>query len=296
MKVTGFSIIKNAVQFDYPIVAAIQSILPICDDFIIAIGDSDDGTEQLIEQIKSSKIKVVKTQWNQQLRKGGYVLAEETNKALKHIPKDSDWAFYIQGDEVIHEKYLQSIHKAMQHYKEEVSVDGLLFEYVHFYGSYDYIGNSSKWYSHEIRVIKNQPNIYSYRDAQGFRKDKNKKLKVVPIEACVYHYGWVKHPQIMQQKKENSIRYYHNDEWIKKNTSNESSYDYAKKIENIRRFKGKHPKVMEKRIAKKNWEFLYDISKNKVSIKDRIKFFLKTYLGINSYYVNYKIIRPKKKG
>jgi hypothetical protein len=29
---------------DYPIVEAIKSILPICDDFVVAVGNSDDDT------------------------------------------------------------------------------------------------------------------------------------------------------------------------------------------------------------------------------------------------------------
>jgi hypothetical protein len=123
------------------------------------------------------------------------VLAQETDKAFAGVSGDSDWAFYIQGDEVVHEKYLDTIHESMQEYKDDFRVDGLLFKYLHFYGSFDYVGASSKWYKHEIRVIRNDPSIYSYRDAQGFRKGNNEKLVVKPVDAYVYHYGWVKEPK-----------------------------------------------------------------------------------------------------
>ena len=108
MKVVGFSFIRNAIKFDYPIVEAIKSILPICDEFIIAVGKSEDNTKELILSINSEKIKIIDTIWDENLRQGGRVLADETDKAFNQI-SGADWAFYIQGDEVIHEKYLRII-------------------------------------------------------------------------------------------------------------------------------------------------------------------------------------------
>src|SRR5690606_12122201 len=104
------------------------------------------------------------------LRTGGRVLAVETDKAFNAIDDDTDWCFYIQGDEVMHERYLQTVLAEMQRWKDDRRVDGLLFKYLHFYGSYDYVGTSSKWYPNEIRIIRKDKSIYSYKDAQGFRK------------------------------------------------------------------------------------------------------------------------------
>ena len=118
MKVCGFTFIRNAIKYDYPIVEAIQSILPICDEFIVAVGNSDDDTLGLIQNISADKIKIVETTWDDTQRKDGKVLAIETNKAFKNIPKDADWCFYIQGDEVIHEKYLPIIKKEMEKHQE----------------------------------------------------------------------------------------------------------------------------------------------------------------------------------
>jgi len=160
LKVTGFSFVKNALIYDYPVVEAIKSILPICDEFVVAVGKSDDKTLELIQSIAPEKIRIIETVWDESLREGGRVLAVETDKAFKAIAKDSDWAFYIQGDEVVHEKYLPVIREAMEKHKEDVDVDGLVLNYNHFYGSYDYVGASAKWYSHEIRVVKNNPKIY----------------------------------------------------------------------------------------------------------------------------------------
>ena len=172
MKVSGFTFIRNAVKYDFPVVEAIISILPVCDDFYVAVGRSDDNTLELIQGIDKNKIRIIETVWDDApaTNSGARVFALETDKAFQAIPKDSDWAFYIQGDEVVHEKYLGNIRSAMERYQNDQKVEGLLFNYLHFYGSYDYIGISPKWYRNEIRVIKNDKSIYSFRDAQGFRK------------------------------------------------------------------------------------------------------------------------------
>ncbi len=212
MKVSGFTFIRNAIKYDYPIVEAIKSILPICDEVIVAVGKSDDATLSLIQNI-DTKILVIETTWDESLKEGGKVLALETNKAFNAVDANSDWCFYIQGDEAIHEKYLDAVYQSMQQYKDDKNVDGLLFKYLHFYGSYDYVGNSNNWYRNEIRVIKNDKRIYSYRDAQGFRKGNNEKLNVKPIDAYIYHYGWVREPHAMQAKFNSFGSLWNGDKW-----------------------------------------------------------------------------------
>ena len=227
MKVTGFSFVRNAIKFDYPIVEAITSILPVCDEFVVAVGKSEDATLDLIRAINSPKIKIIETVWDDSLRKGGKVLALETDKAFAAISPDTDWAFYIQGDEVIHEKYLPVITEAMQKWKDDKRVEGLLFNYLHFYGSYDYVGDSRRWYRREIRVLKYNKDIRSFRDAQGFRLG-NKIIRVKAVDAEVYHYGWVKPPELQQAKQQHFHKMWHDDEWMKKNIPQSAQFDYSK--------------------------------------------------------------------
>ena len=292
MKVSGFTFIRNALKYDYPIVEAILSILPICDEFIIAVGNSDDDTLALIHKIDSQKIKIIQTVWDDTLRANGEVLAIETNKAFKAISPDSDWAFYIQGDEIVHEKYLNSIQLTMQKYALDYEVDGLLFDYKHFYGSYDFIGSSNSWYKKEIRIIRNNKQIYSYKDAQGFRKAANEKLNVVSANASIYHYGWVKDPRSMQFKQEDFNKLWHNDEWISKNIEKVEAFEYEKHISQLRLFDSDHPLVMKERIQRLNWKFEYDISKNSRSFKDFLKDNL-LLIGLNFNYKNYIFLRRK---
>ena len=175
MKISGFTIIKNAIINDYPIVEAINSILPLVDEMIVLIGDCKDDTEMLIQSIQSPKIKIHHSVWDTVTHTRGTVLAAETNKAFDLIDPESTWAFYIQGDEAIHEQYYTVIRQACEQYQYEERVEGLLFHYLHFYGTYDYVGDSRKWYSNEVRIIRNDKKIQSFKDAQGFRCRQTKK-------------------------------------------------------------------------------------------------------------------------
>ena len=289
MKVAGFTIIKNAVVNDFPIVEAIRSILPVVDEMIVLIGDSTDETIALIESIGDPKIKIHHSVWNPNLRKGGAVLADETNKAFKLIDPSSTWAFYIQADEVLHEQYYSIIKEACNNYADQQRVQGLLFKYLHFYGTYDYVGDSRRWYHREVRIIRNDQKIQAYRDAQGFRV-KNKKLLVKLIDAYIYHYGWVKEPKAMQRKQESFTKLWHDDEWVKKNVAAAAEYDYSN-IDLLAEYQGTHPAVFAKRIREARWNFDYSDSKVKRNFKYRLLYWIERLTGWRAgEYKNYKSI------
>jgi hypothetical protein len=291
MKVTGFTFIKNAIKFDFPIKEAILSILPLCDEIIVAVGDCNDGTRELVASIHPTKIKIIDTVWDGAKITGGIVLADETNKAFKAISNDSDWCFYIQGDEVLHEDGIENIKTAMHKYKDEKNIDGLLFKYLHFYGSYDYVGSSNKWYKNEIRVIKNNKNIYSYKDAQGFRKNDNEKLNVKAINAFIHHYGWVKEPRVMNNKRKEGVKFWDGDKYTDAfDKTDLGDFDYNE-IDALEKYTKAHPSIMKDRIKNVNWKFDYDLTYNNYSLKDKFKNLLFYITGKRFFeYRNYKII------
>ncbi len=290
MLISGFTIIRNAVKNDYPIVEAITSILPVVDEMIVLVGDCTDGTEELIRSIASPKIKIHHSVWNTQLQAGGVVLAEETNKAFALIDPASTWAFYIQADEVIHEKYHAAIIEGCKKYKDDNRVQGLLFKYLHFYGTYQYVGDSRRWYSHEVRIIRNDKCISAYRDAQGFRVGE-KRLDVAKIDAWVYHYGWVKSQEKMITKMKDVSNYWIADkaEWerfmAKENMFSFEDYD------SISRFTGSHPKVMENRIQQQDYDLQLDVNRKKLKLKHRIMYFVEKLTGKRFFeFKNYRVI------
>jgi len=289
MKVCGFTIIRNAIKYDYPVVEAIQSVLPLCDKFIVLIGNSEDETEALIKGIISDKIEIHYSVWDDTLREGGKVLAVETNKAFDLIDQTFDWAIYIQSDEAIHERYHEAIKQSLLNYKSNDKVNGLLLKYLHFYGSYDYVGTSRKWYRNEIRIIKNDKRIRSFRDAQGFRIN-DRKLNVVPVEAFVYHYGWVKDPLVQARKHKDFNKLWHDDAFVA--SIAKEVYNYSE-IDALAIFKESHPAVMDGRIKRKNWDFDGSKITQRSSIKDKLLYWVESLTGKRLFeYKNYVILKP----
>lgn len=296
MKVSGFTFVRNALKYDYPIVESIQSLLPIVDEYIVCAGSSEDTTLQLIENIRSPKIKIVHSVWDDTLREGGQVLAVETNKAKAAVSKDSDWLFYLQGDECIHEKDHQLIRNTLKKYKDNAKVEGFLFNYHHFYGAYKYVGDSRRWYNKEIRIIRNHPDIKSWKDAQGFRKNEE-KLHVKPINAFVYHYGWVKNPLLQKQKQEDFGKLWTDDDRAIEEhkaylNSLKNGFSYGDEVDSLKLFNGTHPSSMKQRIANADWQFEFDISKKHFrDFKSRLLYAIEKTTGKRLFdYKNYKII------
>jgi hypothetical protein len=291
MKVTGFSFIRNAVSNDYPISEAIRSILPLCDEFVVAVGKSDDDTLSLITGINSPKIRVIETEWDESAREGGRAFALETDKAYAAISEETDWAFYIQGDEAVHEQYHDEIRDAMIKYQHNEAVEGLLFRYLHFYGSYDYVASSRRWYRNEIRLLKFRKGVHSYKDAQGFRKN-GRKIKVKPINAYIYHYGWVKPPKGLGNKVRNFNQFYTNEPWAKNEVAMEYEFDYGN-ADRLLKFTGTHPAVMQDRIKAVNWKFSFDPTaiQKKMTFRRRFLQTLEDWTGLRlGEYRNYQRI------
>ncbi len=295
----GFTIARNVIKADYPIKEAIFSVMPLVDEFVVAVGHSDDGTRDYIESLNNDLqpgwplIKIIDTVWDDNLREGGRVLADETNKAKAAVSPSATWLIYIQADECLHQSDYSMIKDAMEKYKNVNSVDGLLFNYLHFYGSYDFVGDSRRWYRKEIRIIKNSPNIKSWKDAQGFRWENQSKLNVIPIPATVYHYGWVKHPKFQQQKQRQFHRLWHSDEALQKRKLAEDEFDYSQ-IDSLVLFQGTHPEAMQSRINSINWAFQMDPTRKNFGLKAAILYWIEKTFGWRvGEYRNYKIIHAK---
>ncbi|MCU0452077.1 MAG: glycosyltransferase family 2 protein [Bacteroidetes bacterium] len=288
MTVSGFTFIRNGIKFDYPFRESILSLLPLVDELIVAVGDSADETRQAVLSLNSPKIRVFDTVWDDGLRQGGAILAQQTNLALDHV--NGDWAFYLQGDEVLHEDDTAIIRSSLHLAHPLSSIEGILFDYVHFYGSYDWAGHSRKWYRREIRLIRNNIGIRSWGDAQGFRRD-GKKLNVLKSNARVFHYGWVKPPRAQQEKQKSFHRFWHPDEWVRRTVGDQEVYSYADGGR-LRPFQGTHPLVMAERIRKRDWVFDYDPKRARSSMKNRLLDSIEDATGHRiGEYKNYNIIR-----
>jgi glycosyltransferase involved in cell wall biosynthesis len=255
MKISGFSFARNADVLGYPIAQSIRSVLPICDEFIIAIGkgDAGDRTHEIVSEIGSPKIRTIDTEWTDRDRLKELVYSQQTNIALRACT--GDWCFYIQADEVIHEKYLDSIAARCNTFLKAKEIDGLLFGYTHFWGDYDHIQKGHAWYPYEIRVVRNSPDIVSVGDAQSFRKN-GKKLVVAHANACMFHYGYVRNPALMQTRNIEIVTTYLGAQKAKMYYKKDQTvFDFGP-LNKCAIFKETHPAVLTKRIEEINWKHL----------------------------------------
>ncbi len=297
MTISGFSYVRNGFDYYVPFLESIQSILPICDEFVVAVGDSTDGTREAIEALNSSKIKIIDTVWDMSLRRGGKIFAQQSNMAMDHI--SGDWAFHLQADEVIHEQDLSKITESIQKYKDDLRVDGLLFPFLHFWGNYNYIRTSRRMHRYEIRVFRNNRCIRSYHDSQGFRiykskesyeqgMEKGKKLRVVKMDVPIYHYNAVRPPHYMKYKIKEFNSYYNGGQEVQVN-----DMDLLQQVDRLELFKGQHPEVMLPKIEDQNWEFIYDPTKATwAKKKDKFMQPIEDFLGYRfGEFRNYKLIK-----
>jgi hypothetical protein len=313
MFISGFSMVRNATKLYYPVKESIESILPIVDEFVIALGDcdADDHTLEEIQKINSDKIKIIHTKWDTEKYKGGSEYAHQTDVAKEHCK--GDWLFYLQSDEVIHEKYLPVIEKRCSELLNDQEVEGLVFDYKHFWGDYSHYILSHSWYAKEIRIIRNKPEIHSWRDAQSFRriphfdnnyfqKENTFKLKVAEVNATVYHYGWVRPPALMQKKRvlfEADI--FGKEKAISIIEDESDLYNYGN-LDKLSVFKEPHPAVMKDFIERFNWaEQLYPQNKQvKKHRHDKLKYRMISFLEQKVFggkqvggFRNYELVKSK---
>jgi len=283
MKISGFTIVKNGIKYDYPFKECILTLLNICDEVIAVAGRSEDQTIEELKKIKDPKLKIILTQWDDSA--GFRIFSQQTNIAIEECT--GDWGIYLQCDELIHEQDYDNLKHYITEANNYEEIEGLLFNYRHFYGSYLLCNESRRFYRNEVRAIKLGIGIYSYNDAKGFKRN-NRKLIVKSIPIFIYHYGWARNPKKMQIKYYDFQRFWHSEEKIKK-LKNRNIY----KIENnynLVPFSGSHPSLMNERIKNSEWselnfgEFLKN--KKRRGVKSLFYLFL-SYLGRKTWWIGY---------
>jgi len=298
MKISGFTYIRNGFIFGYPFVESIRSLLPLCDEVIVAVGNSEDKTREIIQSICPEKIIIIDTFWDDSLREGGKIFAGQANIAFSHI--SGDWGIHLQADEVIHEKDYHHIRSALTQYKDDPDVEGGVFNFLNFYGDYNHIAYSRNWHRREVRVVRNIKNIRSYRDSQGFRyypspelsaDHRGRPLKTFYLDADIFHYSYVRPPALMQKKLKHFHSYWHDDEWIN-NKIKGDEFDYELMIDNVVDFSGTHPFPMKALVENCDRDFSFNKNIGRYNLKDLFLSLIEKWTGWRiGEYKNYRIIR-----
>ncbi len=251
MKISGFTFIRNGNILGYPFVPAIRSLLPLCDEMIVNVPRSTDGTLESVRGIGDPRIRILESAWDDSEKTGDPIMRRNTDLALEQCT--GDWCVYIQGDEVLHEDGIPALRAAMERELSNPRVQGLLVDYTHFYGSFWTVVDSFGWYLKEIRVVRRDPKIRACGGAQGFRTTDNEKLWVKNSGARYFHYGHALEPSQVRLRYANLETVYGNTKALEALAQRPPQvYDDDQKV---RPFTGTHPAVMREAAARATWTY-----------------------------------------
>ena len=239
VSISGFTFIRNGVGLGFPFEASIRSLLPLVEEFIVAVGKGEDDTLERIKAIGDPKIRIIETVWNERMADRGFVYAQQ--KMIAQYSCTGDWAFYLEGDEVVHEGELAAIRASVERHHANPAVEALVFDYQHFYGSPDWISISPGWYRRECRLIRNTIRSYA-PDGQYWlvttRHKRGRNPQAALANAHIYHYGWVRQNDAMQKKLDTVSKY-----WGAASATTVSYSQFDRRA--LAPFTGTHPKAVQ---------------------------------------------------
>jgi hypothetical protein len=291
MKVSGFTFLRNGQKLGYPFVESIRSVLPLVDEFVIALGPGDDATEPMLRAIGDPKIRIIPTQWNENIRCDysvkGFVFGQQKSIALFNCT--GDWAFYLEADEVMHEDDLPKIRAAMERHLDNPRVEALAFDYLHFYGNANTYAWSPRWYRSEVRIVRNTIPAWSseslfFNIVVGHGKSRHPRA--AHTGATLFHYGWVRSEAQMNLKSESVEKFWQN--------RPAGCIDYTQvDAATLKLFTGKHPQVVQEWLPPAQGIFQADPN-YKLSSRDkkhRRMLKLEEWFGFRFNKKHYRLVR-----
>ncbi len=259
MRLSGFTLVRHGVEFDFPFKESLLSLLPLVDELVVNVGIGRDSTLTELQILRDThpegqKLKLFESDWgldDPEKKRGGLILSEQTNLALSHTT--GDWCVYLQADEVLHEDDLAILKAELNSLRARPDIDALVFQYRHFYGSYDIVQDTRSAYRREVRAIRKSSGAKSIGDAQSFRGPTGEKLRAVLSKARIFHYGWVRPPEAMREKTQFMDSLYHGGSGSEPSVTGDN-HRY-KRFWGLKRYLASHPAVMKNRIERKNWSW-----------------------------------------
>lgn len=295
MRISGFTFLRNGEMLNYPFTQSIRSVLPLVDEFVVALGESRDRTEELVRGIGDPKIRVLKTSWNESMRGDGrvkgFVYGQQKSIALFNCT--GDWAFYLEGDEVVHEDDLPVIRAAMERHLEDQDVECLIFDYLHFYGNASTIAWSPGWYRTAPRVIRNTIPCWAPKGLFFLVLENHKRgryPRAAHSGARIFHYGWARGQERLQANKDQIEKF-----WGKESKKLDlAEVDPAA----LRPFAGSHPAVMRDWLPEAGGLFRANPGHRLTARerKHRRMALLERWLNLELSKKHYRLVRPKSNG
>jgi len=179
IKISGFTICKDPINKGHPIIETIISALPLCNEFIILDGCSTDGTIEYIKRLKEifPKIKIIQEKDPDITGPAFYANRTARGKTFCR----GNYILYVQSDEIIHEKTIDTIRLLPNLYPNEI---GFMFPMIHLLTLDFYTPYPTPF---KTFLLKNIPMVKPVHDASVW----NVEGKIISLEYPVYHLIYV---------------------------------------------------------------------------------------------------------
>lgn len=269
---SGFTLVKNATLREYPVEAVLRTLRAVCDEVVVNVGDSEDDTLERVRDAAGpadggpagdgpggrgasppdggdpAPVRILERTWPEEFGNHLKELSDESNRALEACSRE--WALYLQADELLHEDDVPDLRRALARADGDDRVEGLLFDYLHFHGSPEWVLEGRRRYRREVRVVRRGAGVRSVRDAQGFRVggEGGREPRVIRSGARIFHYGYVKSREGLDRKRRLWMRWFGEE-------PDEDRRMTLHAYRGLRRFEGEHPAAVRPWLEGRTYDF-----------------------------------------
>lgn len=185
MKLLGGTLIAhNVFEYDYTPLAALSSLLSVCDEVVFLDAGSTDDTAAWVNSFSNENLKIVSAPWNPCAM--GTWLSDLTNEAKSHL--NTKIHLSLQSDEVLHEDDFSMIKNHAER-GGKYSFERLNFWLDNRHRLKDNVKVGS-------RIVRMAPiDVPSVGDAQSLEPS---DYEVSPMR--IFHYGFIRNPEAFVAK------------------------------------------------------------------------------------------------
>lgn len=193
----GTQFVIDGLKYDYCFAESIRSLQEFCNEVVVIDAGSKDGTVEVLKTLENEKTKIIyldREEWDS--LHGWAKLNHFSNKAISELT--TEWNFYQQSDEVVHESCYKDIRQAI----EQPGIEAFLVTRINLWSTpfqmLNVTGNRNPCSTQVIRLAKS--NYMTGGDAES--------IYATPSAAYVnnirlYHFGFVRDKNIHADKIRN---------------------------------------------------------------------------------------------
>ncbi len=204
--ISGCVAARNSVKFGYPLRECLESLVPICDEVVLAYDPTtDDGTPELAIRLRDELgIVLFESPWDMNNMKKGLEIGHQSQVAMDACSPSTEWRLCVQQDEAFHEEDHSKIQELVRN--DLPGVTGFDFVRPYFFGNLHTIRRD--WSVKITRLTKKGTHTYDDFDGQNCRP-LNPLMHHADSGIWLYHYSRIGDPQLIAKRVRNVDSFFH---------------------------------------------------------------------------------------